>query len=194
MYRESRESTDALDLCDTLALLHAVTKRTIERADEFDVPKFREQTRALATNIRAALATSDSATLEREVAALAVLCDKGCSEDDSLRQIREAADALLKRGGDVWSVLLAKNEAMNKTDVMKVLARTLSLVRDVAGVHAAREVGLRLRAEIGPTRTIELAERAEDGPAEPAEAEVVDVEPNANDAPRVEAPDGNEVD
>lgn len=143
-YQAALEDRTLLDLREPIAALDAIVRRLAERVEEHDTPGFRARLLEL-------LAESSSGSEEEQRAARAALYDtiqRGATEDEALRELRESLSELAKRIEGAWKVKLDKKHALGAAETRVLVARFLDLVAAETSMDVARRVGARLRGEL----------------------------------------------
>ena len=152
-YEASLNDRSLFDLREPVAALDGVTKRLMAMVDEHDSPEWRRNVRAKYKAVREALAAGapSAAQLMEE---LGELIDRGAAEGSNLEALGSNLDKLARRIEGAWGVHLQKTQVMNKAELVGLLAKFLSIVRDEAGGSIANRVQARLMVQLSPTREL----------------------------------------
>lgn len=138
-YEEARSDPELLDLERIVAALNMEVVRCIERLEEHDTPKWRQELLGLSAEARAGEEGSEKAAEK-----LHALIESGCESDDAHAKFRQQVDRLGQRLEKVWGVKLAQKNAVSATDLVAVLSQFLDFVRLEAGEEAAQGVERRM--------------------------------------------------
>ena len=152
-YEASLNDRSLFDLREPVAALDGVTQRLMAMVDEHDSPEWRRNVRAKYKAVREALAAGapSAAQLMDE---LGELIDRGAAEGSNLEALGSNLDKLARRIEGAWGVHLQKTQVMNKAELVGLLAKFLSIVRDEAGGSIANRVQARLMVQLSPTREL----------------------------------------
>ena len=152
-YEASLNDRSLFDLREPVAALDGVTQRLMAMVDEHDSPEWRRNVRAKCKAVREALSAGapSAAQLMEE---LGELIDRGAAEGSNLEALGSNLDKLARRIEGAWGVHLQKTQVMNKAELVGLLAKFLSIVRDEAGGSIANRVQARLMVQLSPTREL----------------------------------------
>ena len=152
-YEASLNDRSLFDLREPIAALDGVTQRLMAMVDEHDSPEWRRNVRAKYKAVREALSAGapSAAQLMEE---LGELIDRGAAEGSNLEALGSNLDKLARRIEGAWGVHLQKTQVMNKAELVGLLAKFLSIVRDEAGGSIANRVQAQLMVQLSPTREL----------------------------------------
>ena len=148
-YESSLKDQNLFDLREPIAALDGVTKRLMSMVEDHDSPEWRREVRSKFRQAREALANGDprAAQLLEEVGQL---IDRGASEGSNLESLGVNLDKLARRIEGAWSIHLQKTQVMNKADIVGLLAKFVTVVRDVGGSAIAARVQDQLLLQLTP--------------------------------------------
>lgn len=155
-YESSLNDRGLFDLREPIAALDGVTKRLMTMVDEHDSPEWRRNVRSKYKAVREALSSGDpsAAQLMEE---LGELIDRGAAEGSNLEALGSNLDKLARRIEGAWGIHLQKTQVMNKAELVGLLAKFLSIVRDEAGGSIASRVQAQLMVQLSPARELPTA-------------------------------------
>lgn len=147
-YVSALKDDSMLDLREPLAVLDAIAKRCIQRAEERDTPKFRARIFEYLDAARAASAAGDPADAARLLGLAYTLARDGTAEDDALREMRASIGEFADRVEKAWGVRLKQANAVNYRDLVATLARFIEIVGQECGGEMAMRVAIRVQSSI----------------------------------------------
>ena len=147
-YNDGRDNADMLyDLTETLALSHAVLTRSLERAEEADVPEFRTRARALLADAFQLGKENKHAEMASKLRELSRFLDEGIKEDRAIRHVCDAIEAMATRKKESWDIRLKAAHALNERDLELVMARVIDTCIRTVGVKDAQRIAQELSRE-----------------------------------------------
>ncbi len=156
-YESSLNDRQLFDLREPIAALDSVTKRLMAMVDEHDSPEWRRAVRAKYKAVREALAAGDPsvATMLEE---LGELIDRGAAEGSNLESLGSNLDKLARRIEGAWGIHLQKTQVMNKGELIGLLAKFVTVVRDEAGSAIASRVQQQLFTLLSASAPAQIVE------------------------------------
>ena len=148
-YESSLNDRNLFDLREPIAALDSVTKRLMRMVDEHDSPEWRRSVKAKYKAVREALANGDPAAAQM-MDDLGTLIDQGAGEGSNLESLGSNLDKLARRIEGAWSIHLQKTQVMNKGELIGLLAKFITVVREEAGSSIAARVQDKLLAALTP--------------------------------------------
>lgn len=147
-YLSALKDDSMLDLREPLAVLDAIAKRCIQRAEERDTPRFRARMFEYLDGAREASAVNDAAKASQLLGLAYSLARDGTEEDDALREMRASIGDFADRVEAAWNVRLKQSNAMNYRDLVATLARFIEIVGQECGGDMALRVAVRVQSSI----------------------------------------------
>jgi hypothetical protein len=147
-YEGSLADPGLMDLEHPIALIDSAVQRLSERVEDHDTIEFRKNAITIYEAVGAASRAGNAAEAAEKMNELGRLLRAGGGEDSAMRELIVGANTLARRIEGAWGVRLARQQSINAGDLVAVLGRLVSVIRDETGPTIAVKVIARLDEEI----------------------------------------------
>jgi len=149
-FEGAHKDQELLDSTRDIALMDVLNEQLVERLEELDCPAWRDELRAMYSQLRAAIRGQRQAEVAKLMKELGDLIDRGATADQLARDLLAQVDKRANRACKLTELQLRREEKVTASELTAVMAQFLGVLERELEPAVYHQVLPELRRVTGP--------------------------------------------